>query len=303
MRAGRLSFDARMAGTAILTAVLASLLAFQAARADEPERILSLGGAVTETVAALGAADKLVAVDLTSKPLPAGKDLPSVGYYRQLSAEPIIAMSPDLILAADGAGPDTALEQIRSTGVKVVHVPETHSAEGVVDKVRVVAGALGREERGDALIGKMKTDFGQLDKALEGIDRPRVMLLLSAGRGAPMAAGRETAGDAIVAMSGGENVMTTYTGYKPVSPEAVVQAAPDFIILPSHVAEAMGGAEGLVSMPGFAETPAVKNGHVLTMDSLLLLGFGPRTPEAAAKLAALLHPDRDIPELSPLMEH
>ncbi|NIJ42552.1 iron complex transport system substrate-binding protein [Parvibaculum indicum] len=303
MRAGRLSFDARLAGTAILTAVLASLLAFQAARAAEPERILSLGGAVTETVAALGAADKLVAVDLTSKPLPAGKDLPSVGYYRQLSAEPIIAMTPDLILAADGAGPDTALEQIRSTGVKVVHVPETHSAEGVVDKVRVVAGALGREERGDELIGKMEADFGQLDKALEGIDRPRVMLLLSAGRGAPMAAGRETAGDAIVAMSGGENVMTTYTGYKPVSPEAVVQAAPDFIILPSHVAEAMGGAEGLVSMPGFAETPAVKNGHVLTMDSLLLLGFGPRTPEAAAKLAALLHPDRDIPELSPLMEH
>ena len=303
MRAARLSFDARLAGTAILFAMLAGLLAVQSARAAEPERVLSLGGAVTETVAELGAADRLVAVDLTSKPLPAGQDLPSVGYYRQLSAEPIIAMNPDLVLAADGAGPDTAMEQIRSTGIAVVHVPETHSAEGVVEKVRVVAKALGREERGKVLADKIEEDFARLDAALAGIDRPHVMLLLSAGRGAPMAAGHKTAGDAIIAMSGGENVMTAYDGYKPVSPEAIVKAAPDFIVLPSHVAEAMGGEKGLVSLPGFADTPAVRNGHVITMDSLLLLGFGPRTPEAAAMLAARLHPDRKIPQLAPLMEH
>ena len=295
--------DARRLATALLFAMLASLWAVQSAWGDEPERIVSLGGAVTATVAALGAADRLVAVDLTSKPLPAGTGLPNVGYYRQLSAEPIIAMGPDLILAADGAGPDTVLKQIRSTGVSVVHVPETHSAEGVVEKVRVIAKALDREEQGATLSRKIETDFARLDGALKGIDRPRVMLLLSAGRGAPMAAGRHTAGDAIVAMAGGENVIAAYDGYKPVSPEAIVEAAPDFIILPSHVAEAMGGTKGLEALPGFAETPAVKNGHVLTMDSLLLLGFGPRTPEAAAKLAALLHPGRDIPQLSPLMEH
>lgn len=287
---------------ALLFAMLASLWVAQSAWGQEPQRIVSLGGAVTETVAALGAANRLVAVDLTSKPLPAGADLPNVGYYRQLSAEPVIALGPDLILAAEGAGPDTALEQIGATGVKLVHVPEKHSAAGVVEKVRVISQALGREERGAALVARIEAGFEKLDGALDGIDRPRVMLLLSAGRGAPLAAGRDTAGDAIVKMAGGANAMTQYGGYKPVSPEAVVGAAPDFIVLPSHVAEAMGGAKALAELPGFADTPAVRNGHVLTMDSLLLLGFGPRTPEAAAKLAALLHPDRDIPQPASLME-
>ena len=303
MKAARMTFDLKQFGTALLVAMLASLWAVQSALGQAPQRIVSLGGAVTETVAALGAADRLIAVDLTSKPLPAGANLPSVGYYRQLSAEPVIALGPDLILAAEGAGPDTALEQIAATGVKLVHVPETHSADGVIEKVSVIAKALGREEQGKAMTAGIEADFARLHKALEGIDRPRVMLLLSAGRGAPLAAGRKTAGDAILAMAGGENVMTAYDGYKPVSPEAIVQAAPDFIILPSHVAEAMGGEKSLASLPGFAETPAVKNGHVLTMDSLLLLGFGPHTPQAAAELATLLHPDRDIPQLAPLMEH
>ena len=303
MSTTRIITDARHAGAAILFAMLTCFLAIQPVQADEPERILSLGGAVTETVAELGAAERLIAVDLTSKPLPAGQDLPSVGYYRQLSAEPIIAMNPDLVLAADGAGPETALEQIRSTGIPVVHVPETHSEKGVMEKVRVIAKALDREKRGNVLATGIEADFARLDKALEGIDRPRVMLLLSAGRGAPMAAGRKTAGDAIIGMSGGDNVITAYDGYKPVSPEAIVKAAPDFIILPSHVADAMGGEKGLVSLPGFAETPAVKNGRIIVMDSLLLLGFGPRTPEAAAHLASQLHPDRKIPQLAPLMEH
>ncbi|MGX1197024.1 heme/hemin ABC transporter substrate-binding protein [Parvibaculum sp. MBR-TMA-1.3b-4.2] len=300
---GELRFEMKRFVPALLLAMLASLWAAQSARGEEPQRIVSLGGAVTETVAALGAADRLIAVDLTSKPLPAGADLPSVGYYRQLSAEPVIALGPDLILAAEGAGPDTALEQISATGVRVVHVPESHSAAGVVEKVRVISEALGRKEQGAELIAKIQAGFDELDAALAGIERPRVMLLLSAGRGAPLAAGRDTAGDAIVKMAGGENVMTQYGGYKPVSPEAIVGAAPDFIVLPSHVAEAMGGAKALAKLTGFADTPAVRNGHVLTMDSLLLLGFGPRTPEAAAMLAALLHPDRDIPQPASSMEH
>lgn len=306
MRAVRMTGDARLEmkrfGAALLLAMLASLWAVHSARGEEPQRIVSLGGAVTETVAALGGADRLIAVDLTSKPLPAGTDLPSVGYYRQLSAEPVIALGPDLILAAEGAGPETALEQIGATGVKLVHVPETHSAAGVVEKVRVISEALGRKERGAELAAKIEAGFSELDGALDGIERPRVMLLLSAGRGAPLAAGRRTAGAAIVKMAGGENAMTEYDGYKPVSPEAIVGAAPDFIVLPSHVAEAMGGAKALAELPGFADTPAVRNGRVVTMDSLLLLGFGPRTPEAAAKLAALLHPDRDIPQPASLME-
>ncbi|MBK1671552.1 hypothetical protein CKO28_26495 [Rhodovibrio sodomensis] len=121
------------------------------ALASDDARVVSVGGSVTEIVYALGAEERLVGVDSTSLYPPAAQEVPDVGYMRRLSAEPILSLEPDIVLAAADAGPPEALAQLRAAGVEVVEVPDTPSPAGVTEKVRAVAAALGMAGQGEAL--------------------------------------------------------------------------------------------------------------------------------------------------------
>jgi len=263
------------------------------AYAENPHRVVSVGGAVTEIVYALGAEDRLVAVDATSTHPPAADELPDVGYMRRLAAEPILALDPDLLLMVEDAGPPEVIAQLHDTGVPIVAVPDAHSIDGVLDKVRRVASALDMAEAGETLAGEIRTAHDGVAARLEGIsERPRVLVMIAMGSGAPLAAGAETSAAAIIAMAGGRITPDDVTGFKPLSPEALVKAAPDVIVVPDHSLEALGGAEAILSRPDLATTPAARDGRLVAMDALMLLGFGPRTPDAMATLAKALHPER-----------
>ena len=84
------------------------LLAFAAPQ----EKIVTLGGDVTEIVYALGASSSLVARDSTSQWPQAANVLPDVGYLRQLNAEGILSMRPTLVLASAQAQREVA-EQVQ----------------------------------------------------------------------------------------------------------------------------------------------------------------------------------------------
>jgi len=99
-----------------------------------------------------------------------------------------------------------------------------------------------------------------------------------------MVAGRETAADSVIVLAGAENAVTGYTGYKPLSPEAAVAIAPDIILVTTQGLQQSGGADGVLDMPGVSLTPAAKNKRIISMDALYLLGFGPRTADAAMEL-------------------
>ncbi len=271
---------------ALLAGVL--LLAF-AVPAHAAERIVSIGGAITEIVYALGAQDRLVAVDSTSTwPFEAG-ELPNVGYMRRLSAEPIVGMSPDLVIAVEGSGPDSALAQLRDAGVRVELVPEGYDVDGVVAKVERVAALLDKEPQGAGLVERIRSRMATVEQQVAATkERPRVLFLMSASRGAPMAAGRHTAADAMIRLAGGVNVVDGYDGYKALSPEATVAAAPDFVLAMSETVDAMGGPGKILALPELSARPDTQ---VVAMPGQLLLGFGPRTPDAVQALANALHPD------------
>jgi iron complex transport system substrate-binding protein len=272
----------------------------QPALASDDARIVSVGGSVTELVYALGAGDRLVGVDSTSRYPPAAQEVPDVGYMRRLSAEPILSLEPDIVLAAADAGPPEALAQLRAAGVKVVEVPDTPSPAGVTEKVRAVAGALGLTGPGDALATRLARQFDRLDARLGQVDtRPRVLLLLAVGRGTPMAAGKDTAAQGVIELAHGRNAIEAFSNYKPLSREAVVAAAPDVFLTTERTIERFGGRQALLERPELASTQAGREGRLIVMDGLLLLGFGPRTPQAAAQLAARLHGSLDAPDLSP----
>jgi iron complex transport system substrate-binding protein len=111
------------------------------------------------------------------------------------------------------------------------------------------------------------------------------------GGGAPQAAGGHTAADGIIKLSGGSNAIDGYNGYRPLTPEAVIASRADFVLVTRQTVEAMGGIDKVLAQPALSQTPAGKAGRVLQFDTLLLLGFGPRTPQAATQLASAIHPE------------
>ncbi|WP_343713995.1 ABC transporter substrate-binding protein [Inquilinus sp.] len=281
---------------ALLPLAIAALVAMALPARAEPKRVVVAGGDLTEIVYALHAEDRIVGVDTTSLYPPAARERPSVGYLRQLAAEGILALSPDLLLTTVSAGPPAVLEQIRSAGTPVEALPEAFTAEGVVAKIVGVEKALGVPDPG--LSQAVRADFATVAAAVAQVpSKPRVLFVLSITQGTPLGGGNGTAADGIIRLAGGTNAVGEVERYKPLSPEAVAAAAPEVVVIASHAVEPNGGMAAIAALPVFAQTPAAKAGRIIAMDSLYILGFGPRTPQAARDLAAVLHPDRTPPAL------
>lgn len=255
-------------------------------------RIVSVSSALTEIVYALGAEGLLAGVDTTSLYPAAARALPQVGYMRALAAEGVLSLKPTLVLATTAAGPATTLDQLRATGVEVLVLPDHYDYDSVIAKIAAVGRVTGKTTEADAMIARGRADMAELTKKLAtATSKPRVLFLLSMSGGAPQAAGRDTAADGIIRLAGGTNAIDAYAGYRPLTPEAVLASRADFILVTSHTVQAMGGIDAILDQPAVRRTPAGRAGKVLQFDTLLLLGFGPRTPQAALELAAALHPE------------
>jgi iron complex transport system substrate-binding protein len=261
-------------------------------------RVLSLGGAVTETVYAIGAGPLLVGADDTSLYPPAAVKLTKVGYVRTLGAEGLLSLAPTVVLASADAGPPAALARLRDAGVQLLTLREAHTADAALARVHDIGKALGRVAEAAAVATALEADLAQMRADLDKIkNRPRVLFLLTAGRGAPMGAGRDTAADAMIALAGGVNAMADTRLYRPISAEAVLMAAPDLVVTTADTLAGVGGLPGLRALPGLAETPALRQGRVYDFDALYLLSFGPRLAHAIHDLAAVLHPGATLRSL------
>ena len=257
-----------------------------------PPRVVSVGSALTEIVYALGAEGLLVGVDTTSLYPEAAKALPQVGYMRALSAEGMLSLKPTLVIATTAAGPATTLDQLRATGVEVLVLPDHYDYDSVISKIAAVGRVTGKEAEAAAMIARGRAEMAELAKRLAtATGKPRVLFLLSMGGGTPQAAGRDTAADGIIRLAGGTNAIDSYAGYRPLTPEAVIASRADFVLVTRQTVQAMGGIEAVLNQPSLRQTPAGRAGKVLQFDTLLLLGFGPRTPQAAQELAMALHPN------------
>lgn len=274
------------------------LLFTSAATAAEATRVVGIGAAITEIIYALGAGDRLVGVDTQSIYPPEATQLPQVGYVRQLSVEGLASLEPDLIIAANDAGPPQAVARLRDLGVRLVLAAPAQSIAEAAERIRVVAGALGMPQQGDDLAASLRAR-AEAASALyqEAVDarpngsKPRVALFLGRGAGSPTAAGVGTVGDAMIALAGGENAFAAMSGFKPVSAEALIAAAPEVVVVTGHMVDQAGSLADLVStLPGLALTPAAQAGRIEAMDILELFSFGPRLPDAIVRLGGAIYP-------------
>ena len=257
----------------------------------DPARIVSIGGAITEILYALGFEDRLAGVDATSLyPAAALRDKPNVGYMRQLSAEGVLGLYPSLVLAVQGSGPKETMDVLEAAKVPLVLVPESFSEQGLLDKIKLVGHAMGADKQAECLTAVVTDDLAQLRALRAKVTKPvRVMFVMSLLNGRAMAAGQKTAANEIIALAGGVNAIDSYDGYKIVNDEAIVAAKPDVVLSIQRGKDTLD-AESVYLHPGFALTPAAANKAFISMEGLYLLGFGPRTAAAARDLSIKLYP-------------
>lgn len=261
---------------------------------SDASRVVSLGGDITEIIYALGQADKLVAVDTSSVYPEEAAALPKVGYVRQLAAEGVLSLDPSLIIASADAGPPEVLDQLRQSGVAVFIVPGEDSIAGAKTKIAAVAQIFGAEALAEDLNRQIDLDVAEArlyTDTARASSKPRVMFVYARGAGTLSVSGTNTSAHAMIELAGGENAVTGYEGYKPLTAEAAVTAAPDVLLFLSRGLESVGGYAGLAELPGLALTPAYQAGRVLALDDLYLLGFGPRVGQAVKDLTLALYPE------------
>lgn len=284
---------------ALLTAVVLTCFAVAATvgapfanedSAASSNKIVSIGGSVTEIVFALGQEHRLVARDTTSVYPEAAHDLPDVGYIRALSPEGVMSMSPDLILMLEGSGPPEAVEVLKKAGIKIVDVPEGHTAQAILDKVAAVGDALGMPEEAKSLSLTLKEDLASAqDEAKTQTGGAKVLFLFAARGGRLLAGGNDTAADGILELAGAENAVSDFSGYKQISDEAIIAANPDVILMMTRAGHQGPSAAELFQHPALALTSAGKNQNLIKMRGQYLLGFGPRTAAAIRELAEKLN--------------
>lgn len=257
------------------------------------ERIVSIGGDVTEILYALGLADKIVAVDATSQfPAEALLQKKSVGYMRQLSSEGVLSTSPGIIVASRGSGPPEVVKALQAANVPYVEVPDTHDPKGVADKVRLIAGAADATEKGEALARDIEQKFTDLESERRKLSKPvKGIFILSVQKGVATLGGAGTSGDAIMKLAGIENAAAGFNGYKPMVDEALIEMQPDVIVVMKRSDPRHDALKALDDVKGVAATPAGKNRRIVAMDALYLLGFGPRAPAAAHDLMLTVYPE------------
>lgn len=257
-------------------------------------RIVVLNGDLTEVVYALGLGENVVGVDTSATYPPEAAQKPKIGYQRSLNAEGVVSLQPTVIIGSELAGPPAVIEQIRSTGVPVVLFKTVSSLDDVSRKITDVAAALGVPNRGRLLAEQTKKDIDEaLALAQRSTSKPRVAFLYLRGSTTQVIMGKGSGADVLITAAGAidAGAEAGVTGSKPLTPEALVAAQPDVILVLTAGLQSVGGVDGLLQIPGMAQTPAGQQRRVVDFDDQYLLGLGPRAGKALMDLVKALHPE------------
>ena len=263
----------------------------------DTSRIVSLTGDITETIFALGLGDSVVAVDITTTYPPEANELKrsgaNVGFGQALAAESVLRYDPTLVLGDESIQPTATIEQLRNAGVPVIIMKYQTTLPGVEEKITEIAAILGVPGAGEELTNEVMSQIDDAQsRAMQSVERPRVAylytrgpsVLLLFGTGIPTQAMIEGAGAVDVGAAAGEGAI-------PLTPEALIAAAPDVIVLPESGVEALGGIDAILEIPGVAETPAGRNRAFLAYDEAYFFNLGPRVGMALSDFVDDLYQD------------
>lgn len=254
-----------------------------AQKQDNKARIVTLSGAITEIVCSLGFEKQIVGRDVTSS-YPATLTAKDLGHVRSVSVESVLALKPTLILASEkDMNPDLA-SRLKASGIKTHILKQELSIQGTKNLITEIAAILGTKN--------YKELISKIDKSLSAVKplkkAPKVLFVYARGANMMMVSGKDTPVDKMISIAGGQNAVSGFSDYKPLTPEALLTANPDYILFFDSGLKSMGGIEGALKIDGIQKTNAGKNKNIIAMDGALLSGFGPRAGEGAATLNKLI---------------
>ena len=276
-----------------LVLVASALMALAKPSAEIDKRIVTIGGAATEIVFALGAGSSVVATDLSSIYPPQARELPMVGYVRNISPEGVLSMEPDLVIATGALGPPNARQMLERLDIDIIWLPNLTAPEELLSSINTVSARLSRIEAAEALIEDVNHDLAQAAKNSSNWSEnaPTVLFLLEPpGKSTSgMGGGLNSKADTLIRLAGGMNTATGFSGFNPVSLESLVSMNPDIILVGQS--EGHGGSpesiQAMITSPSLSQVSAVKEDAVYPVP-LDDLAFGPRLGKVILRWNALL---------------
>ncbi|ARX83076.1 MULTISPECIES: heme/hemin ABC transporter substrate-binding protein [Streptomyces] len=261
----------------------------------DADRIVPLTGSLNEIVFTLGLGKNVVARDITAT-FDQAKKLPVVTRAHDVSAESVLSLKPTVVLADTTTGPAEAIDQIRSAGIPLVVLEPAKSLSDVGPRIEAVARALGVEKAGAALKSRTEDRIAKVRATVpKQSEKPRVAFLYLRGSASVyLLGGRESGAGSLLEAAGAVDAGKA-SGLKKdftaITSEALAKAAPDAILVMSKGLDSVGGIDGMVKIPGVAETPAGMDRRVVSIEDGVLLNYGPRTDQVLKSLVDQLYKD------------
>ncbi|MGM8885877.1 heme/hemin ABC transporter substrate-binding protein [Psychrobacter sp. 1U2] len=257
----------------ISSVLLASLCALPTLSAQAYERIVAMSPDVADVVVALGATDKLVGKDATNSH-PALKEVPQVGMHRNITAESVLAVKPDLVLGSYMVQPVSVYKRLNNLGVKAANVAPKEGVDYFANSIKATGIYVGKREQSAKLANRWFQDMQPLAKT------GKRYILSYDGR---IVAGKGTVGDELIRRAGGINAANV-SGLKPMSREGWLAAKPDVVIIADHNEKVIGGVDKFSKRPEIAVSNAAKNNKVEFWPADKFLRYGLNSPEVIKSL-------------------
>lgn len=261
--------------------------------------IITFGPNITETVFALGQGDRIVGVTTFCDYPPEAKSIRRIGGYLDPDLETITALAPELIILPGKMEKLASLAEQNHVMVLNAHMDDLKS---IHDSIRAIGAALDCATEAEALCGRIDGDLDAVRKVVEGMPRPKVLLIntrQSHDLNNLFTVGRASFMSELTNIAGGDNIFDdTDRPYFEASKESVVARAPD-VIIEFHAGEDLSAEEQANYVRDWNElktVPAVSNGRVHLFLESYGLRPGPRVGLIAARIAEMLHPEASVPE-------
>lgn len=247
------------------------------------ERVVVLANGVAEIMVALNAKSIVVGRDISST-ADSLSEIPIVTSGHQVISEKVIALEPDLVIIDASTGPKAAIDQILSAKIKVVQTPESWSLEDIPSKVLAVGSAIGAPGAAQLLINELinQSSVNQVS------GKPRIAFLYLRGTSTVYLIGGPGSGaDSLIKAIGGVDVGAENLprAFNTLTAESLANLNPDVLLVMTKGLESVGGIDGLIKLPGIAQTEAGKRKAIIDVDDSLMLSFGPRSYSLLNELA------------------
>lgn len=245
------------------------------------KKVVSLCNTASETLFSLGLEDRIVGVDITSKYPESFGELPQLGHYPNFNSEAIISLAPDIVFARAGEVKPELEVQLKALDIDLVLINQVYSIEGTNNIIDLISNKVELTNKGQDLKERIRSSFSLLTPLSRA---PKTIFIYARAGGPLLVSGNNTQMDGLMQLAGGQNAITEFDGFKPLSSEGLINANPEVIIVFQSALSSLNGLEGLNNTPGMEATTAGQKKNFYAIDEVLAASFGPRLGEAIQDL-------------------